>query len=454
MDPRVRWEAEYAPSCFDVTVLGFYRDELPVADRSEEMKGGYRTIRLTRQRATSLLYLLKVARLEPAWRRALFFLGGLVLLPVLFLLEVGSFLLSRLRKAYPLFRRIPGVPFFVRSLRASGIGSWIRTHLVSRVYYFIAIMQQQFAPATMQFSQEIASMEIKPDIIHCNDLDTLQVGVEAKRLYGCRVIYDAHEFYPVSNPEGRWIDITLLKWVEATLIRRADTVITVNPLLADLMAGAYRLQHVGSVPNAEPWIPLTEREHQPSPMGQLAKGRTKFLFQGRFTPGRGIEELIRGWKSVDGTRAVLFLRGPDNVWKAKAKEQAEELGILGKSLFFLPAVTEDELVCAAAQADVGIIPYRPLIINDKFACPNKMSQYLHAGLAVLANDLPYVRSVLDAAEAGEFYTSKDVETLASAVHRLLDEPGRLKQMSANASAYAETTFNWQAQAQDLYNAYA
>jgi hypothetical protein len=41
---------------------------------------------------------------------------------------------------------------------------------------------------------------------------------------------------------------------------------------------------------------------------------------------------------------------------------------------------------------MSVIPAQASIINDRLACPNKLSQYLHAGLMVLANDLTYVRS--------------------------------------------------------------
>ena len=92
-----------------------------------------------------------------------------------------------------------------------------------------------------------------------------------------------------------------------------------------------------------------------------------------------------------------------------------QLGLLNKSIYFLDAVREDELVAAAAEADVGIVPYLPIAINERLACPNKLSQYLHAGLMVITNDLPYVKSVLEEAEAGLSYSSADLSTLAQAV---------------------------------------
>jgi glycosyltransferase involved in cell wall biosynthesis len=188
-------------------------------------------------------------------------------------------------------------------------------------------------------------------------------------------------------------------------------------------------------------------------MDRLANGRVKFLFQGRFTPGRGIDELIEGWAAVDGGRAALFLRGPDNMWRKAAIEKAAQLGLLDRSIYFLDAVREDQLVPAAAEADVGIIPYKPLIINDRLSCPNKLSQYLHAGLMVLANDLPYVKSVLAEAEAGLFYNSTDLGTLAAAVGQVLDNPELLQRGRENARRFAREHFNWQVQGEILLTLY-
>ena len=140
------------------------------------------------------------------------------------------------------------------------------------------------------------------------------------------------------------------------------------------------------------------------------------------------------WRDVDGTRAALFLRGPDNAWKAQAIKLAAGLGLLNKSVFFLDAVSENDLVTAAAEADVGIIPYRPIAINERLSCPNKLSQYLHAGLMIIANDLPYVRSVVERADVGLSYDSADLQTFANVVKRAVHDPELLRSMSTKCAA--------------------
>jgi glycosyltransferase involved in cell wall biosynthesis len=147
------------------------------------------------------------------------------------------------------------------------------------------------------------------------------------------------------------------------------------------------------------------------------------------------------------------LRGPENSWREAAKSLARELGILDRSVYFLDAVSEEHLIPAAAEADIGVIPYLPRILNDRFACPNKLSQYMQAGLMVVANDLPYVRSVIEEAQAGLIYDSRDVNTLANIVARVLSDPVLLHTCRANALKFARETFHWQAFAGTFHSLY-
>jgi glycosyltransferase involved in cell wall biosynthesis len=334
-----------------------------------------------------------------------------------------------------------------------GLVQFRRNSLLRRVRFIFAVMRHQFAPAAGVFGFWIDRLDSKPDVIHCNDMDTLLVGILAKKRFGSRVVYDAHEFYPESHPEGHWLEIKLLMAIERFLIRKADAVVTVNPMLAEVMRNAYDLPRVQSVPNAEWWVEPRDRPSIKPVMTAVARGRTRVLFQGRFASGRGIEELIEAWAQVDGGKAALFLRGPDNIWRQAAIALARKLELLDKSVYFLEAVPEDMLVPAAAEADVGVIPYKPLITNDRFACPNKLSQYLHAGLMIVANELPYVKSVIQAAGAGLSYDSSDPSSFADIIGRIVADRELLRSCQESALRYAKETFNWQTHAEILNTLY-
>jgi glycosyltransferase involved in cell wall biosynthesis len=436
LDPRIGWEARAAAARFEVTVLGFNRADGSCSQI--EQRHGYHIVRQPYSEITPLYYFWRFKDTLPRWLLISVLVALVPMVPLLIVAEIF------VRLAHALIRGAHQL-LTLRLLWRLVARLFERAHfrVVGRVHYIIAVLRVQFSPATAFFWNYLRDLPTKPDVVHCNDLDTLLVGILAKRKYGCRVIYDAHEFWPVSDSLCRWIDTTFFAAVERLLIRKADAVVTVNPLLAEEIRRAYRLRQVFSVPNVEPWIESRPALDTAWEMAALADGRVKFLFQGRFTLARGIEELIRGWAHVDAGKAALFLRGPDNMWRQQATALAAQLGVLGKSVYFLESVTEDQLVPAAAEADVGLIPYLPRALNERLSCPNKLSQYLHAGLMVVANDLPYVRSVIDEAGAGICYDSTNLVTLVDVVHQVADNPEFLRRCQQNACRFARERFNWQ-----------
>ena len=118
-------------------------------------------------------------------------------------------------------------------------------------------------------------------------------------------------------------------------------------------------------------------------------------------------------------------------------------------MFFLEAVDVDDLVAASAEADVGVIPYKANLPAYKFACPNKLSQYLHAGVAVLSNNIPYVRSIIEAGDCGAVYDVDDAVSIVHVVEEMAGSGRLLERLKHNAKDYGRRVFNWQVQSRPL-----
>jgi glycosyltransferase involved in cell wall biosynthesis len=279
-----------------------------------------------------------------------------------------------------------------------------------------------------------------PAVIYCHDLYCLQAGVMLKRRWGARLVYDSHEYYPYRHLSPSFTG--LIHAYEAVLVREVDVYITVSPQLAGELERVYGVGPVHAIPNVEP-LPDPGLPVPTSDMSWLADGRLKILYQGMFAEGRGLEEVLRGWTGVDGTRVALFLRGPRNEWSERLERLAEELGLLGKSIYFLPPVLEKDLIAAAQEADVGLIPYKGDLPSYRFACPNKLSQYLHAGLVILANRIPYVEQVVARGQAGLCYDVDEPGAFARTVEALIaDRPG-VERFRRNALEFARSEYCWE-----------
>lgn len=461
VDPRVRWKAEHAAKQFEVTVLGFNKEDGSALPR--ENLGGYEIVRIERKDCPLSLYFRQLAAVMPAYASIPLVLGAIVAGPLAVVLLGGyrfykRFVLGSLRLA-------------IRTLLPTRVSAhlsergWPFPHaappqialakLPARARYILNLLCMSFGPAAEGFTNHMSAMPRKPDVVDCNDLDTLLVGIWAKQTFGCSVVYDAHEYYPHSDPYGRWLDIAFFSGLERFLIRRADGIVTVSPPLAHQMKQAYGVDRIYAVPNAEPWPHTTAAAQISRPTIQtLAQERVKCLFQGRFSPRRGMEELVLGWKHVDSAKAALFMRGPDNLWRQKCISLARDLGLLDKSVFFLDAVSEDQLVDSAREADVGLVPYLPDVYIYRYSCPNKLSQYMLAGLMVVTNNIDYVRSVVEEASAGLTYDSNDPGSLGRVINRIAGDPILLATCKQNALTFSRQRFNWQTFAEAFDSMYA
>jgi glycosyltransferase involved in cell wall biosynthesis len=278
------------------------------------------------------------------------------------------------------------------------------------------------------------------NLVYCHDLYTLQAGVMLKRRWGARLVYDSHEYYPYQYTSRCFRAV--IGAYEAMLVREVDVYITVSPQLAEELERVYRVRPVHAIPNVEP-VPDPKPPIPKSEMSNLADGRLKLLFQGTFAEGRGLEEVLREWTGVDGTRVALFLRGPQNEWRERLERLAEELGLLGKSVYALPPVLEKDLVGAAQEADIGLIPYKGDLPSYRFACPNKLSQYLHAGLAILANRIPFVEQTGARGQAGLCYDVDEPGSLVRAVEALTSDRPGVERLRRNALRFAQSEYSWE-----------
>jgi glycosyltransferase involved in cell wall biosynthesis len=285
------------------------------------------------------------------------------------------------------------------------------------------------------------------DLVVAADLDSLAAGVVLKHDLGARLIYDAHEYWPYSFPifrgteeEEAWVRI------ERLLVGETDARFTVSTGLAQEMSKTYGTLF-DVLPNAAPL-----KDASPAPRRvPRSDGQVEFLFLGGFAPDRGILKLIEAWRQTPQT-CILMLQGPESRYKLEMIAAAKETGLLGTRILFPPPVKETDLIARAANADVGLIPYEPTLINHIHCSPNKLSQYMAAGLPILANATRFVEEITTTASCGVVVDFETPGALASEVTRLAGDPALRTRLGHNARLAFETFFHWEAYANSLIDA--
>jgi len=287
-----------------------------------------------------------------------------------------------------------------------------------------------------------------PCVVICHDIYALQAAVKLKMLFGSPIIYDSHELWPEADLrslpwEKKWIERT-----ERKLIREADVVITVTPQIAAHLEKLYQIENVLSVPNAKPLPSKLKSASKPKDL----EYPLRFLLQGQVTTGRGIEEFLDAWELVDDERTVLIVRCPDNPFVVCLRKKFQA-SVRKNRLMFAPPVRESELVQAASAADVGVIPYTGPNLNHIYACPNKLSQYMQAGLVIFHHfDQAFVTHVVNKYQCGISFDSSRPGTIKDAVACLVDNPDILKRFQENSLRAVITEFNWEMQSKPYLDA--
>ena len=96
----------------------------------------------------------------------------------------------------------------------------------------------------------------------------------------------------------------------------------------------------------------------------------------------------------------MTIRGPENpAFSPALRERIAELG-LQQRVRLVPPVPMTALVHEAAPFDVGFFALPGHSRHNEFALPNKFFEYVMAGLALCATDLPEMARLIQAIRFG------------------------------------------------------
>ena len=272
------------------------------------------------------------------------------------------------------------------------------------------------------------------DLVHCNDLLTLGAGAGLKDSGAAReLLYDAHEFWPGTASEG---SLSNRAWgeMEGRLIGGADHVVTVNPFIAELLEKTYRLPRTPAVVMNCP--PLAR-----DGAGRAAGDPVRVLYQGRLQAYRGLEELVLAFAAVEGGTLTVSGDGPLQVG-LRALVESEGLA---ETVRFSGRFARDEGMQVVRECDIGVIPYKPVNLNNTYASPNKLFEYMMGGLALAVSDLPFLAGVVEAEEAGIVFGSLEPAAIAADLNRLIRDRQSLQRFRDAGRGAARERYHWDRQ---------
>jgi glycosyltransferase involved in cell wall biosynthesis len=293
-----------------------------------------------------------------------------------------------------------------------------------------------------------AALAEAADIYHFHDPELMGIGL-LLRLHGARVIFDVHEDIPYDIADKIWIPPAMrppIAAASAVVLRLMQGcysgVVTATPAIAR------RFRHERTVVVCN----YPALDELPGDIGvPFAQRKPHVLYVGSITELRCAAEMVRAMASPsipDGTRLVLGGTFEDEPLQRKvlALPGANRVDFVG----YCPRSRMPNLLTSARA---GLLLFRPAA-NHEEAIPNKLFEYLGAGLPVIVSNTLQASAIVREHDCGLIVDPEDVEQIAAAIQYMVEHPEVAQAMGERGRKLVCERYQWTSEATKLTRLYA
>ncbi len=282
------------------------------------------------------------------------------------------------------------------------------------------------------------AMSIPATCYHASDLYVLSALASAAQSHGAALTYDARECYPhvASTANRPWISWYWRRY-EQRLVPLATSVFTVSNSIADHMARSYGIERPAVVQNVPEGTDESIGRGELHTLTRLDAAVPIVLHLGQLRKSRGCESLIRAIGDVGAAHLVFLGYGPE---QTRLESLVVSLGLKNR-VHFLPPVSPALISRSIGDAAVGVTLLEADCLNHQYALPNKLFDYIHAGIPVLASDLPEIGVLVNSNNIGKTVEPGDVSAIGRALQEMISNEHDRSEWKRNANRIAET-FTW------------
>lgn len=287
-------------------------------------------------------------------------------------------------------------------------------------------------------------LEMRPDIYLANDLDTLLANYLAyANTKETELVYDSHEYFTeVPEIQGRWVKKVWMK-LEEWIFPKLKHVYTVNRSIADIYRSKYKVP-VSVVRNV-PELKGVEKEKNRAELGLPADKKIIIIQGAGINVDRGGEELVESMRYLPTEYYLVVVGAGDRIAEMKALSQ--EHGLDGR-IRFEGRMPYKEMMQYTFNADLGVSLDNGTSGNYIYALPNKVMDYVAAGLMLLVSDMHEVRNFVQDYNLGMVVNDLSPIQLASSIESMFADEQQIATWKANAIE-ARKSLNWDKEKEEL-----
>jgi len=288
------------------------------------------------------------------------------------------------------------------------------------------------------------AVELDVDIYHLHDPELIPIGLKLKKL-GKKVIFDSHEDVPKQmlgkpylNPPLRRLIGAVFGMYESYACAKFDAIIAATPYIRDkFLEINLNTVDINNFPLLEELVNASEWE----------KKQNEVAYVGGIAKIRGIEEVVQALGYTNEIRLNLAGEFSEASVEVSVKNYAawskvNELGFLNRA----------QVGGVLAKSKVGLVTFHPLP-NHIDAQPNKMFEYMSAGLPIITSNFPLWREIVEGNECGLCVNPLNPKAIGEAIQYLIDNPAQAERMGGNGRKAVESKFNWPVEEKKLLDLY-
>jgi glycosyltransferase involved in cell wall biosynthesis len=283
------------------------------------------------------------------------------------------------------------------------------------------------------------------DVVHCNDLDTLPLGIFAAHIRGGYIVYDAHEIYSsMVKADVPGMAVAFVEKAERYFVKKPDKVVCVNDRFASILKG-------WGAP--EPVVVMGCNPLEAAPAGAVAELRSRLgvgarrvvLYIGVLEPTRKLVELEEGFEARGWADAVLVLGGFGSL-ESEIRRGSKRTSI------FVGEVHPSQVPVYTHMADVLVAVYDHRYENNRDSVPNKLFEAMSGGKPIVVAKGTWTGEITERLGCG-IAVDYDGDEVFDAVRKLLDNKGLYERLGEAGRRAFESEYNWPAMSERLLAVY-
>ncbi len=330
--------------------------------------------------------------------------------------------------------------------------------MVSRSFFFTRFDKWTFIRLAQLFVRSTLRLIQTPaDMYHAHDVSALPACYIAARLRHKPIIYDAPEMPLFERPlsemgrSRRWLH-KLLGVLLAHMLPRCAGIITVSPPIVEEIRRRYRIPEVTLIRNIPEYRAVPKSDRLRQYLGLKPEVRIA-LYQGSLQQNRGLDRLVRAAAFLEQDIVIVMMGENTGTTQAELEALIAREGVADR-VKILPPVPYAELLDWTASADIGLNVASPdYSLNVRYFLPNKLFEYLIAGVPILTSPLEAMVDIVKAYDVGQVLSSLAPADIGEAMNRMLADPVGLMHQRSNALEAARNEFYWEKESLRLIHLY-